>query len=365
MRLSQTIYVTCALAVASCSSAPGATPSTDAAAATEDASVPSEKDAGAADAPASDSAPTPPATYKNPVLAADFPDPFVLREGKTYYAFATNASGKNVRAAKSTDLASWTELPDALPILPSWAVANASLTWAPSVLKRGEQFVLYFTARDSVSNWQCLGRAVANAPEGPYVDDSEAPFICQKALCGSIDASPFVDANGDAYILWKSDENAAGCNAPARLWSQRLGVDGLSLLGTPTELLRRDRNWEAPLVEGPSMVAVGGTYYLFYSAGHWESPEYAIGYATCASAAGPCTKKTLDAPLVRATEDVLGPGGQEVFTDASGKLWMAYHAWQSPIVGYSNGGARSLRIDRVTFSGGVPSLVPSTTEQEL
>ena len=322
-------------------------------------------DAGAQEASSTTDARPGPATYTNPLMARDFPDPFVLRDERRYFAFSTNSNDQNVPAATSDDLVNWTELPDALPTLPTWAAANVSLTWAPSVLRRGASFVLYYTARDKAAGFQCIGRAVSPSPAGPYVDDSTAPFICQvtepAALCGSIDPSPFVAANGDAYLLWKSDENAASCGGAARLWSQRLGVDGLSLLDAPTELLKRDRNWEAPLVEGPSMVEVGSTYYLFYSANWWESPDYGVGYATCTTPRGPCTKKTLDGPLVKSGVGALGPGGQEFFGDASGRLWMAYHAWSAPMVGYANGGARSLRIDPISFVGGVPSVVGPTT----
>lgn len=320
-------------------------------------------------APAPDASPVPDAaagaSYTNPVFAGDFPDPFVLREGDRYYAFATNSGGKNVPVVTSTDLASWSELPDALPVLPAWARANASLTWAPAVLKRGGAFVLYFTARSIASGFQCIGRAIATSPAGPYVDDSSGPFVCQvggqAALCGSIDASPFVGPNGDAYLLWKSDENAPACAGDARLWGQRLGVDGISLLGSPTELLRRDRGWEMPLIEGPSMLAHDGRYYLFYSAGWWESSSYAIGYAVCATPLGPCAKRTEDGPLVKSGGEALGPGGQEFFNDAAGKTWMAYHGWSSPIVGYQNGGGRSLRIDPIAFDGEAPVVAGPTT----
>lgn len=311
---------------------------------------------------------TPPRTYTNPVIRADFADPFVLRVGESFYAYATNALGKNVQAAKSSDLASWSDLEDAMPALPAWAKANASLTWAPSVLARGSRYVLYYTARHIASGFQCIGRAMADRPEGPFVDESEAPLVCQvaaeQALCGSIDASPFVDDDGNAFLLWKSDENAEACKADARLWSQKLTADGLGLEGTASELLRRDKAWELPLIEGPSMTKHDGKYYLFYSANWWESPNYAVGYATCSGPSGPCEKKSVDAPLVASRDGALGPGGQEFFTDTTGKLWMAYHGWSSPIIGYSNGGARALRIDPISFAGGVPTLAgPTTTPQ--
>lgn len=352
------------LLATSCSSDPDAPPVTSQDDATADGAVGTDAtadgDASAVDASTEDVV-APRATYTNPVLALDFPDPFVLRVNDRYYAYATNAGGANVRTATSTDLASWTELPDSLPILGSWAKPNASLTWAPSVLQRGNKFVLYYTARDKVSNFQCLGRAIATTASGPFVDETNAPFICQPSLCGSIDASPFIDTNGDAYVLWKSDENAVQCAGDARLWTQRLGVDGISLLDTPRELLQRDRSWENPLIEGPAMLKIDAVYYLFYSANWYEGANYGVGYATCTTPIGPCTKQTVNGPLVASSGETLGPGGQEFFTDMKGKLWMAYHAWASPLVGYDQGGARSLRIDPIEFVGGVPKLSGPTT----
>src|SRR3712207_4449542 len=69
-------------------------------------------------------------------LTTDFADPFVLRVGLDYLAFATGARGQNVQVARSRDLSSWTLLSDALPKLPAWAAQERGLTWAPSVLQR-------------------------------------------------------------------------------------------------------------------------------------------------------------------------------------------------------------------------------------
>ncbi|BCX02993.1 MAG: endo-1,4-beta-xylanase [Candidatus Roseilinea sp.] len=301
-------------------------------------------------------------TYTNPVYDDDFPDPFVLRVGGTYYAYATNVRSNNVPVLRSTDLATWDRLGDALPVLPKWARSGAGLTWAPSVLPRRGRYVLYFTARDHASDRQCIGRAVADAPEGKFKDDSSQPFICQAQLGGSIDPSPFVDDDGSAWLLWKNDGNC--CGLPVGLWIQRLSDDGLSLIGGPRELLRHDRAWEGPLIEGPSMLKHNGKYYLFYSANWYESADYAIGYAVADTIIGPYAKITRDGPLFAKRGEVAGPGGQEFFTDLAGNLWMAYHAWKSRNVGYTNLGRRSLRLDRVRFEGDVPILDGPTTDPQ-
>ncbi len=312
------------------------------------------------------SATTPPTvtgqTYTNPVYADDFPDPFVLRVGETYFAYATNVRSNNVPALRSTDLMTWERMGDALPILPKWARSGAGLTWAPAVLPRAEHVVLYFTARDVATDRQCIGRAVASAPDGKFKDESSQPMICQKELGGSIDPSPFVDDDGGAWLMWKNDGNC--CGFTVGLWIQRLSDDGLSVQGEPAELLRYNRAWEAPLIEGPSMLKHAGKYFLFYSANWYESANYAVGYATADAIAGPYTKITTDAPLFASRGRVAGPGGQEFFSDAHGNLWMAYHAWDAKAVGYSALGQRGLHIDRVMFDGDTPVLRGPTSDPQ-
>jgi beta-xylosidase len=316
--------------------------------------------------PASD--PASPATpqpdlhqFTNPVHAGDFPDPFVLRAGRFYYAYATNIPGANIPVIRSIDLTHWDPVGDALPALPPWAPPHRSLTWAPSVVEVAGRYVLFYTARDTRSGRQCLGRAEAGSPAGPFVDRSSVPFLCQPALGGSIDPEPFRDADGSLYLVWKNDGNC--CRLRVSLWSQRLSDDASTLVGSPAELVHRDQGWEGPLIEGPSMWHDGGSYYLLYSANWYDSDRYAVGYALCASPLGPC-HKPLDHPIMSTAAGAAGPGGETFFTDASGGVWLAYHAWSQPAVGYAAGGARSLRLDRVSFEAGAIVIHgPTTTPQ--
>src|SRR5439155_16455418 len=83
-------------------------------------------------------------TFTNPVLNRNFPDPFVLKVGKTYHAYATNGNGKQVQTATSKDLVRWTLGPDALPNVGRWGFPGS--TWAPEVAAYGKTYVLYYTA---------------------------------------------------------------------------------------------------------------------------------------------------------------------------------------------------------------------------
>lgn len=291
-------------------------------------------------------------TFTNPVYKSDFPDPYVLRVGDTYYAYGTtNGSTVNIRVIKSNDLVNWESLGDALPALPKWSVLSSGYTWAPGVVQIGDQFLMYYVARDKAADRQCIGVAVSDKPEGPFKDPNTGAFVCQPKLGGSIDAYPFQDEDGKLYLLWKNDGNC--CGLDVGLWIEELTPDGMNLIGEPVQLIKRDQPWERPLIENPAMVKHNGKYYLFYSGNWWESLDYAIGYAVCETVKGPC-EKPLNKPWFQYKAPVMGPGGEAFFTDAEGNLWMAYHAWTGANVGYSGGGQRSLRIDLVTFEGDQP-----------
>lgn len=291
-------------------------------------------------------------SFTNPVYPDDFPDPYILVTEDAYYGYATtNGSTTNIRVIRSEDLVNWEYLGDALPGLPEWSVLSSGYTWAPGVVQIGDQFLMYYVARDEDIDRQCIGIGVSDDPDGPFRDPNDEAFICQASLGGSIDAHPFKDEDGKLYLLWKNDGNC--CGLEVALWIQELSPDGMTLVGEPVKLIERDQPWERPLIENPAMVRHNDKYYLFYSGNWWESHEYAVGYAVCETVTGPC-EKPLNEPWFEYEAPVMGPGGQTFFTDLEGNLWMAYHAWTGAEVGYSVGGERSLHIDLVTFEGDQP-----------
>src|SRR5256884_571148 len=205
---------------------------------------------------------------------------------------------------------------------------------AGAVPPRPGGFVLYYTTRAHDPDRECLSRAVSKEPGGPFVDDSSGPLVCPPDG-GAIDPSPFVAADGRAYLLWKSD-------ATAGIVAQELAPDGLSLVGDQQPIVQADQAWESGVVEAPSMVGYDGRYYLFYSGNNWSTAGYAIGYAVCGSPAGPCTKPA-DGPWLAPTPQAEGPGGAGAFVDAHGQLSLALHAWVHGKVGYPQG-ARNLFV---------------------
>lgn len=126
------------------------------------------------------------ATYANPVLDADFPDPTVVRASDgAYYAYATqgerDGASLNIQVARSRALAAWEQLGDALPTNPTWASATRDF-WAPHVSEHDGTFYLYYSAKpdaalQDTTRGLCLAVAASRSPAGPFTDVG-APLQC-------------------------------------------------------------------------------------------------------------------------------------------------------------------------------------------
>ena len=289
--------------------------------------------------------------FSNPVLDDNFADPFILEVDGTYYAYATGDLNVNIQVARSPNLVEWEHLGEALPRLPNWQPSAKGLTWAPEVLATPAGFVMYYTGRDVQAGKQCITTAVAATPEGPFVDDSEVPLICQVDLGGSIDGHPYLDGS-TPWLIWKNDGNC--CGMQTKLYAQELSADGLELVGDVHDLeIRNDAAWEGHVIEAPTLHERDGTYYLFYSANAYDSGRYAVGYATAPALLGPW-QKAEENPILESGGGAAGPGHQDIVTGPGGELWMAYHAWDPERIGDSVLGRRALWIDRLDFEDGRP-----------
>lgn len=289
--------------------------------------------------------------FTNPAYDGNFADPHVIAVDGGYYAFATNGPLGNVQTLKSKDLVSWEQVGDALPQLPAWT--SPGKVWAPEVAVHApDRYVMYYTTSDDESHRQCLGVAVASRPDGPYVDKSTKPFVCQVDEGGSIDASPFQDSSGQRWLYWKNDGNAI--NLDTWIYVSKLSPDGLSLVGETTRLIKQTLPWEGNLVEAPYVVEREGKFHLFYSANAYDKETYAVGHALCATPAGPCTKS--GDPILTTSPDAAGPGHNMVL-EKDGRHWFIYHAWDPALVGVDPPG-RTMWLSELTWSTPTPTVQP-------
>jgi beta-xylosidase len=302
---------------------------------------------------ATESPPPPgPGEFVNPVLDTDFPDPFVMKVGNTYWAYATEGNAKHIQVARSNDLVSWEQLGDALPDLPAFSLGK---TWAPEVAKTSAGYVLYYTLaaaefstpRSAIA--QCISFAVSATPQGPFVDSNTKPFVCQPDLGGSIDATPFRDTNGKRYLIWKNDGNC--CAIPTRFYMQELTADGRKLVGSPKELgLEDDAPWERLIrsgIESPELLLHDGTYYVFFSASAFDTEFYGVGYATSKTVTGPYVDAP-ENPILKTRDPAFGPGHPTITQSPDGRLWFLYAAWGPEHT------FRSLWLNELVFENGKP-----------
>jgi beta-xylosidase len=274
---------------------------------------------------------------------SDFPDPFVLAIRGHYFAYATNVGATHVPVRTSVDLSHWLVAGDAVPTLPVWATST-DLTWAPSVLRIGSQFVMYLSVWNSRRGLHCIASASASRPVGPFTVASR-PLVCGT---GAIDASPFRASDGSAWLTWKFE---ADNGRRTRIVSRPLSRNGDKLIGKATVLITPTLAWEDGVVEGPSIIRWHSFYLLFYAASDWSSDHYATGFALCASARGPCVKAR--SPLLASRRNEVSPGGLSAFRVGT-HLFAAFHIWRHG-VGYPQG-ARALVIAKIRFVEGSPRL---------
>jgi arabinan endo-1,5-alpha-L-arabinosidase len=265
-----------------------------------------------------------PDIYPNPLGPAGA-DPGSLYDGSKFYFYFTSGNGTGAMPVKwSADLLSFTDNgARVFPIgsFPSWATTGNY--WAPEVVLINGRYVCYYAANGS-DGWFKIGAATASTPAGPFTDKGTP--LASNTNYSLIDPSFFRDsATGKNYILWKNNTNALTPPQPTRIVLQEISADGLSLVGSPTNLLVNDLAWEGAVIEAPSMLYRNGYYYLFYSGNNYGTDKYAVGVARCTTING--TYNKMPDPILQSDSKFDGPGGQSIVTNSSiGPYLLFYHA---------------------------------------
>jgi beta-xylosidase len=279
------------------------------------------------------------ATYTNPAIAGDYPDPSVIRVGKDYWATATSSEwSPQFPILHSRDLVNWEVTGSVFSHRPDWAVGNF---WAPEITKFNNRYYVYYVGRKRGGPLS-VAVATADKPQGPYTDHS--PLVSQPM--GSIDPVVFRDEKGEPYLIWKEDGNSQ--RKPCVLWAQRLDDSGTKLLGEPKELFRNDVSWEGAVIEGPFIVRRNDYFYLFYSGNGCcgMNCNYALGVARAKSLLGPWEKNPAN-PILAGNNDWKCPGHGSIVEDEKGRYWLLYHAYDARSFVFTG---REALLDEVKFT---------------
>ncbi|NJY62117.1 family 43 glycosylhydrolase [Salinimicrobium sp. CDJ15-81-2] len=307
--------------------------------------------------------------FTNPVVDQNFPDPTVIKAHDGYfYVYATNSEVNgvihNMQVRRSKDLIDWEVLRDAMPEKPTWGSGDF---WAPHVMydQGMDRYLLYYSGESTDTDvGKCLGIAVANSPEGPFVDLGQ-PMLCGESFV-NIDPMVFVEPDtGEKYFYWGSGHEPIMVQALEEDGTNfKAGSQAIAVI-QPVHDDSLD-NYEN-LVEGAWVIKKNGFYYLFYSGDNCcgDQAHYAVMVARSKSPNGPFEKyKNAEgnSVILKKNEAWIAPGHNSLIQDEQGTYWMAYHA----IDANAPNAGRKMLLDKVSWKDGWPYVnngTPSTGQE--
>lgn len=305
---------------------------------------------------------TPAATYENPVLRANCPDPYVLdnreRDG-WFYVYSTLTSSELTNGTayipvyRSKNLVDWEFVADAFAgKCPEWRPGYR--TWAPDVHYVDGKYYLYYALGGG--SWtggpeshapRATGVATSDSPTGPFEDHGIMISYENTGIVNSIDPNLF-EWKGKKYMYWGSVYAGSG------IFIIQLTDDGLSI-NTRSEPLKVAGNDQ----EGVYAHVRDGYVYLFVSEGRCcrgATSDYHVAVGRSKSPHGPFFARdgqsmihdlaTYDTQILQSSEDkvFVGPGhNSNIITDDAGNDWILYHSyWKG-----NDYAGRCLLLDRV------------------
>lgn len=256
-------------------------------------------------------------------LVPDCADPYILNHEGVYYLYGTGGR-KGIRVYRSTDLANWSP---AVGAKDGYAVDSTDVWgwhsfWAPEVYHIKGKFYMF------LSSMTQLVIAESDSPLGPFVQKVQQP-VNRDII--KIDSHLFIDEDGKMYLYF------VRFNKGNEIWMAEMKED---LSGIKEETLTKcfgvTDPWEstekepvARVAEGPFILKHNGLYYLTYSANHFKSQDYAVGYAVSESPFGPFEKYEGNPILIGDMKNIFGTGHHSFFRSNSGQMYIVYHSHQS------------------------------------
>ncbi len=302
---------------------------------------------------------------QNPIVNTSYtPDPAPFVYGDKLYMFvghdeddATYFKMQDWQLYSTEDMVNWTYL--GTPISTAtfdWAF-QGDRAWASQAVEHDGKWYWYVCLTEAKTNADALAVAVADNPQGPYVDAIGGPLATGFSF---IDPTVMIDDDGSAYLFWGNKG----------LWYGKLNDDMVSFADGYKEVpgfhdpacfgpQSIKMNWakgkEELMVgfeEGPWITKKGDTYFLTYPAG--GVPEH-MAYSTAPTIDGPWTYR---GRIMDEADNAFTIHGGEV--DFKGHSYMFYH---NGILPDGGGFHRSACVEEFTYNpdGSIP-FIPFTKE---
>ncbi|MBR7168824.1 MAG: family 43 glycosylhydrolase [Alistipes sp.] len=262
------------------------------------------------------------ATYQNPILGGDYPDPTILREGNDYYMTHSAFDYQpGLTVFHSTDLVNWEPISFALK-------TYLGSIWAPDISKYGDKYYIYFTVAHPKGRMNFV--TYADSPYGPWSDPIDLKV-------GNIDPCHVVGEDGSRWLFMSAGKRV------------RLTDDGLAILPETMETVYE--GWQYPeewlteglCLEGPKLRKIGDYYYYLNAEGGTAGPptSHMVVVARSKSIHGPWENSPFN-PLVHtydAADRWWSKGHGSLIDTPDGRWWVVYHAYEN---GFTNLGRQTL-----------------------
>jgi len=263
-------------------------------------------------------------TYTNPIYD-NAPDPYILKEGQTYYLYATTGSTVGYRVSTSTDLVNWKSLGFCAK---KGEIYGESKFWAPEVYKyNGKYYLLYSTDEH-------LALAVADSPAGPFVKTKDGYLFEDECIDGHL----LFDDDGSIYLYM-----AYWAETGEEIWACKMKSDLSGIVRETLTQLTSCKDDEGGVNEGPAVLKYQGKYYLTYSVNGYTDQNYSVRLAVSDSPLGTFVSK---GTILEKSVPIVGTGHHCFTTSPDGtELIIAYHCHYSTTRIHD----RRLCIDRCKF----------------
>lgn len=251
-------------------------------------------------------------SFLNPILAGDYPDPTIMRDGKDYYM--THSSFDYVPGLivfHSTDLINWEPISYAL-------TSYLGSVWAPDICECNRKYYVYFTIADK-GNFVVY----SSSPYGPWSHpiDLKTPWI---------DPCHVIDETGQRWLFLSGGHRI------------KLAADGLSTIGKLEKIYdgwKYPSNWETEgqALESPKLKKIGAYYYMLSAEGGTAGPptSHMVIVARSKSINGPW-ENAPNNPLIHTynrSEKWWSKGHGSIIDAPDGKWWIVYHAYENGFYG--------------------------------
>lgn len=267
--------------------------------------------------------------FLNPILAGDYPDPTVLKDGDDYYmTHSSFEASPGLLIWHSRDLVNWT------PVGPALA-RPLGVVFAPDLIKHAGRYFIYIpfmraTWSSGLKSFANIFVIHANSMSGPWSDPVDL------GIGGLIDPGHVVGEDGTRYLFLSAGKRI-------KLTADGLATDGA--VETVYDGWRYPDDWitEAYALEGPKLFRRDDYFYLVSAVGGTGGPP--TGHMIIAS-----RSRSIDGPWEHcphnpvqrtssADEMWWSRGHATCVEGIDGRWYMVYHGYEN---GYRSLGRQTL-----------------------